>query len=81
MSYNRGKGSGGRDGDSDSGYKKFMGFQLPKRQPSANSMNAVPPPSTGLSKQGYSTMSSISQNAMTASWGGLSRKRTKTEDE
>lgn len=44
--------------------------------------NAVPPPSSisGLSKQGYSTMNSISQNALSAAWGG-SKKRAATEDE
>ncbi|CAH1180372.1 unnamed protein product [Phaedon cochleariae] len=44
--------------------------------------NAVPPPTTGgLSKQGYSTMNAISQNALSAAWGGSSRKRAATEDE
>lgn len=43
--------------------------------------NAVPPPSSGLSKQGYSTMNAISQNALSAAWGGTSRKRAATEDE
>ncbi|XP_028131448.1 ATP-dependent RNA helicase DDX42 isoform X1 [Diabrotica virgifera virgifera] len=42
--------------------------------------NAVPPPSSGVSKQGYSTMNAISQNALSAAWGG-SRKRVATEDE
>lgn len=40
-----------------------------------------PPPSSNVSKHGYSTMSSITQNAMVASgWGGP-KKRAKTEDE
>ncbi|XP_023029336.2 ATP-dependent RNA helicase DDX42 [Leptinotarsa decemlineata] len=43
--------------------------------------NAVPPPSSGVSKQGYSTMNAISQNALSAAWGGTSRKRAATEDE
>ncbi|XP_030754237.1 ATP-dependent RNA helicase DDX42 [Sitophilus oryzae] len=43
--------------------------------------SAIPPPTTGLSKQGYSTMTAISQNALTASWGTGSRKRAVTEDE
>ncbi|KAH1016477.1 hypothetical protein HUJ04_007689 [Dendroctonus ponderosae] len=43
--------------------------------------SAVPVPGSGLSKQGYSTMTSISQNALTASWGTGSRKRAVTEDE
>ncbi|XP_048478678.1 ATP-dependent RNA helicase DDX42 [Plutella xylostella] len=69
----------------------FAGFTMPKRNPSNVSlhavpppsagMNAVPPPTAGLSKQGYSTMSSITQNAVTGNWGGLGKKRSKTEDE
>lgn len=43
--------------------------------------NAVPPPGSGLSKQGYSTMNAISQNAFSAAWGGTGRKRAATEDE
>lgn len=55
----------------------FSGFQLNKR----NSNNAVPPPpSSGVSKQGYSTMNAISQTALAATWS-LPRKRAKTEDE
>ncbi|XP_018330246.1 ATP-dependent RNA helicase DDX42 [Agrilus planipennis] len=51
-------------------------------QPNKNARhNAVPPPpSSGVSKQGYSTMNAISQNALSAAWGG-SRKRAATEDE
>lgn len=75
MSYNSGRGS------KSTGGFGFAGFQMPKRQPSAASLHAVPPPSTGLSKQGYSTMTSITQNALTANWGGVGRKRSKTEDE
>ncbi|XP_022916705.2 ATP-dependent RNA helicase DDX42 [Onthophagus taurus] len=56
----------------------YTGFQMGK---SKGSHNAVPPPpSSGVSKQGYSTMNAISQNAMSAAWGG-SRKRAVTEDE
>ncbi|XP_075978370.1 ATP-dependent RNA helicase DDX42 [Anticarsia gemmatalis] len=83
MSYNSG-GSGSK------GFG-FAGFTMPKRNPSNVSlhavppptatMNAVPPPSTGLSKQGYSTMNSITQNAVTGNWGSLGKKRSKTEDE
>ncbi|XP_045536772.1 ATP-dependent RNA helicase DDX42 [Papilio machaon] len=83
MSYNSG-GSGGK------GFG-FAGFSMPKRNPSNVSlhavpppttpMHAVPPPSSGLSKQGYSTMNSITQNAVAGNWGTLGKKRSKTEDE
>ncbi|KAK4874494.1 hypothetical protein RN001_013854 [Aquatica leii] len=57
----------------------YSGFQLPSGK--RTSHNAVPPPpSSGVSKQGYSTMNAISQNALSAAWGG-SRKRAATEDE
>ena len=60
-----------------SGYD-FNSFKYNK---SKGSHNAVPPPpSTGVNKQGYSTMNAISQNALSAAWGG-SRKRAVTEDE
>ncbi|KAI4456269.1 rna helicase [Holotrichia oblita] len=56
----------------------YTGFQFNR---SKGSHNAVPPPpSSGVSKQGYSTMNAISQNALSAAWGG-SRKRAITEDE
>lgn len=57
----------------------FSGFQLPSKPKRVN--NAIPPPpSTGVSKQGYSTMNAISQNALAAQWG-MPRKRAKTEEE
>lgn len=57
----------------------FSGFQFPNKRTASN--NAVPPPpSSGVSKQGYSTMNAISQTALAASWA-LPRKRAKTEDE
>lgn len=57
----------------------FSGFQLPAKPKRIN--NAIPPPpSTGVSKQGYSTMNAISQNALAAQWG-MPRKRAKTEEE
>lgn len=57
----------------------FSGFQLPSKPKRTN--NAIPPPpSTGVSKQGYSTMNAISQNALAAQWG-MPRKRAKTEEE
>lgn len=53
--------------------------------------SAMPPPavqlppnvsSVGMNRQGYSSMSTISQNALSAAWGGSSsRKRAVTEDE
>lgn len=59
----------------------YSGFQMKGRGSGGGSHNAVPPPpSTGISKQGYSTMNAISQNALSAAWGG-SRKRAVTEDE
>ncbi|XP_068633390.1 ATP-dependent RNA helicase DDX42 [Battus philenor] len=83
MSYNSGGNSGKGFG--------FAGFTMPKRNPSNISLHAVPPPTTpmhavppptsGLSKQGYSTMNSITQNAVTGNWGTLGKKRSKTEDE
>lgn len=39
-----------------------------------------PPPNASLSKQGYHTMSSITENALSASWG-IPKKRSKTEEE
>lgn len=57
----------------------YSGFKMGSKP--RQSHNAVPPPpSTGVSKQGYSTMNAISQNALSAAWGG-SRKRAVTEDE
>ncbi|KAF5293775.1 hypothetical protein FQA39_LY03260 [Lamprigera yunnana] len=57
----------------------YSGFQLSSTK--RTNHNAVPPPpSSGVSKQGYSTMNAISQNALSAAWGG-SRKRAATEDE
>lgn len=81
MSYNSGGGGKGFG---------FAGFTMPKRNPSNVSLHAVPPPTTpmhavppptGLSKQGYSTMNAITQNAVTGNWGTLGKKRSKTEDE
>lgn len=57
----------------------FSSFQLPAKPKRVN--NAIPPPpSSGVSKQGYSTMNAISQNALAAQWG-MPRKRAKTEEE
>lgn len=57
----------------------FSSFQLPAKPKRVNN-TIPPPPSSGVSKQGYSTMSAISQNALAAQWG-VPRKRTKTEEE
>ncbi|CAH1105818.1 unnamed protein product [Psylliodes chrysocephalus] len=58
-----------------------MAFNYANIHSNARRHNAVPPPTTGVSKQGYSTMNAISQNALSAAWGGTSRKRAATEDE
>lgn len=55
----------------------FSGFQL-KRDSKSNQL--PPPPTSAISKHGYSTMTAISQNALAASYG-LPRKRPKTEEE
>ncbi|KAJ8939057.1 hypothetical protein NQ318_007688, partial [Aromia moschata] len=59
----------------------MSGFNYADIHSNSKRHNAVPPPSSGLSKQGYSTMNAISQNALSAAWGGTSRKRAATEDE
>ncbi|XP_066998033.1 ATP-dependent RNA helicase DDX42 [Anabrus simplex] len=69
MSFNRG-GNGRPRGFG------FSGFQLKKDREN----QLPPPPSSAISKHGYSTMSAISQNALAASYG-LPRKRSKTEEE
>lgn len=69
MSFNKG-------GDGRPRGFGFSGFQLKKDK--ANQL--PPPPSSAISKHGYSTMSAISQNALAASYG-LPRKRAKTEEE
>lgn len=38
-------------------------------------------PNATVSRQGYSTLNAISQNAITVNWGSNARKRSKTEDE
>lgn len=43
----------------------------------------IPPPASlnpPLNKQGYHTMNSITENALSATWG-MPKKRSKTEDE
>lgn len=58
----------------------FSSFQLQPAKPKRVNNAIPPPPSTGVSKQGYSTMNAISQNALAAQWG-MPRKRAKTEEE
>ncbi|KAB0793879.1 hypothetical protein PPYR_13499 [Photinus pyralis] len=58
----------------------YPGFQLSSGKRASHNAVPPPPPTTGVSKQGYSTMNAISQNALSAAWGG-SRKRAATEDE
>lgn len=71
MSYHRG-------GDGQPKGFGFGGFHLMSK---AERQAAVPPPPTAaLSKQGYSTMSSITENALSATWG-IPKKRSKTEEE
>ena len=69
MSFNRG-------GDGKPRGFGFSGFQLKRDRAS----QLPPPPSSAISKHGYSTVSAISQNALAASYG-LPRKRSKTEEE
>ncbi|XP_047112962.1 ATP-dependent RNA helicase DDX42 isoform X2 [Schistocerca piceifrons] len=69
MSFNKG-------GDGRPRGFGFSGFQLKRDK----SNQLPPPPSSAISKHGYSTMSAISQNALAASYG-LPRKRSKTEEE
>lgn len=72
MSFNKG-------GDGKPRGFGFGGFQMSKRE--QRSAAIPPPPTSNVSKHGYSTMSAITQNALVASgWGGP-KKRAKTEDE
>nr|CAI5824222.1 unnamed protein product [Callosobruchus analis] len=64
-----------------SNYKYGGAFNYANIHQNTKRHNAVPPPTVGVSKQGYSTMNAISQNALSAAWGGCSRKRAATEDE
>ncbi|XP_008484723.1 ATP-dependent RNA helicase DDX42 [Diaphorina citri] len=59
----------------------FSGFSF-KNAGSGSRGAAIPPPppNVGVSKQGYSTMTAITQNALSASWG-IPKKRTRTEEE
>ncbi|XP_063974546.1 ATP-dependent RNA helicase DDX42 [Diachasmimorpha longicaudata] len=72
MSYHRGGGS------KPKGFG-FTGFQMSGTKRAGVT---IPPPTTNssLSKQGYHTMNSITENALSACWG-MPKKRSKTEEE
>ncbi|XP_046410143.1 ATP-dependent RNA helicase DDX42 isoform X1 [Neodiprion fabricii] len=72
MSYHRG------GGNKPKGFG-FAGFQMAGTKRSG--VNIPPPPNNStLSKQGYHTMNSITENALSANWG-IPKKRSKTEEE
>lgn len=71
MSYHKG-------GDGQPRGFGFSGFQVRSRSERANAL--PPPPNSAISKQGYSTMTAITQNALSATWG-IPKKRSKTEEE
>lgn len=72
MSYRRGSGNKAK------GFG-FAGFQMTGTKRSGAN---IPPPTVNpnLSKQGYHTMNSITENALSACWG-VPKKRSKTEEE
>ncbi|XP_017886041.1 ATP-dependent RNA helicase DDX42 [Ceratina calcarata] len=72
MSYHRG------GGNKPKGFG-FAGFQMTGTK-RAGSNIPPPPPNSTLSKQGYHTMNSITENALSACWG-MPKKRSKTEEE
>lgn len=47
---------------------------------SSRTVAIPPPPTAAISKQGYSTMSAITSNALSTTWG-VPKKRAKTEEE
>ncbi|KAL1137792.1 hypothetical protein AAG570_009488 [Ranatra chinensis] len=71
MSYHRG-------GDGKPRGFGFGGFQMMSRAERAAAL--PPPPNSAFSKQGYSTMTAITENALSATWG-IPKKRSKTEEE
>lgn len=72
MNHNRGGGNKAK------GFG-FTGFQMNPTKRSG--VNIPPPPATSsLSKQGYHTMNSITESALSASWN-MPKKRSKTEEE
>lgn len=70
--------SSNKGNDSKSKGFGFSGFQVKSRSERSNAL--PPPPNSALSKQGYSTMTAITNNALSASWG-IPKKRSKTEEE
>lgn len=72
MSYHRG------GGNKPKGFG-FPGFQMTGTKRSGSNI-PPPPPNSVLSKQGYHTMNSITENALSACWG-MPKKRSKTEEE
>lgn len=60
----------------------FSGFSFKSSSDRSRAGAAIPPPaaSVGLSKHGYSTMSAITNTALSASWS-VPKKRTRTEEE
>lgn len=72
MSYHRG------GGNKPKGFG-FAGFQMTGTKRSGSNV-PPPPPNSALSKQGYHTMNSITENALSACWG-MPKKRSKTEEE
>ncbi|XP_014485169.1 PREDICTED: ATP-dependent RNA helicase DDX42 [Dinoponera quadriceps] len=72
MSYHKG------GGNKPKGFG-FAGFQMAGTKRSGTNI-PPPPPNSALSKQGYHTMSAITENALSASWG-MPKKRSKTEEE
>lgn len=72
MSYHRG------GGNKPKGFG-FAGFQMTGTKRSGSNI-PPPPPNSALSKQGYHTMTSITENALSACWG-MPKKRSKTEEE
>lgn len=74
MSYN----NRSNNGKKQKGFG-FAGFQMSGHKRTGAAI-PPPPPNSGFSKQGYHTMNSITENALSACWGAP-KKRSKTEEE
>ncbi|XP_065338864.1 ATP-dependent RNA helicase DDX42 [Cloeon dipterum] len=62
--------------------QRGRGFSFQMGRKTTNLQAVPPPPSLGVSKQGYSTMDAISQNALSiGSYGGQARKRARTDED
>jgi ATP-dependent RNA helicase DDX42 len=57
----------------------FAGFQMSSTKRTGAAIPPVPQ-NSGFSKQGYHTMNSITENALSACWG-VPKKHNKTEEE